>query len=115
MPVPITVATGPKIQKATSRFRLRKKLLNGGKAKNIGQYRIHARRTPPVPQRLWRGGKMKRVHRAWDIPVAHMSRDISNGEKPYPPSFTLVNQKTGITVIFVSVAWLDNAIYVLAV
>ena len=81
-PVPITDAAGPKIQKATVRSRLSKKLLNGDKAKNIGQKIVQARRTPPVPQRLWRGGKTKSTHRACDKPVAPMSRDIWNGEKP---------------------------------
>lgn len=98
-PLPITVATGNRVQNAAFRLLRNKALAKECAAKKKGHATAHTRRTPPVPIRCWRGGKTRRSHNAWETPLRAMAAAISSGWKPTPPRLTGVYKKTGSAAV----------------
>lgn len=96
-PTPTTILNGYTTQNVLSQPILNKKFAKGQKANRKGQKKAQARRIPTVPMRLWRGGKMIIIQKAWEKPVRAMKREMRRGVKPRPPREMGVNQNTGRT------------------
>lgn len=96
-PLPSTRLIGATIQKVKVQLCLRNSLQTGQNANIIGQAIVQPRKTPPVPNLCWRGGKTRRSQIACDAPMVAMNMEIWKGEKPRPPSLIGVKQNTGST------------------
>jgi hypothetical protein len=96
-PLAQTQRMGTTAQNAMSQCHRSNVLQIGAKQNITGQAIQQARRMPPVPIFLCKGGNTNRSHNACEVPVKPRNTEIWKGEKPKPPNSGLVNQKTGIT------------------